>query len=404
MPITIKNIGHVVHHEDGLANIICFHHVGGDANIFRELSKSMRNFNILAVILPGRASSKSHELLQSMNELADGAASALVAKAREAPWLSHLPCLLVGHSMGGILAYETVLRLNSMRQPLFNVKHLVVSNVRSPECLTNKNTQAMAAPSNHPDWLVHRRDDEGLVDHVRSLGGASNVDESFLRAKLHAIRGDFKAFETYVSCNVLSNYRRVLDCEISAYYGTPDDKVPRVEVVDWSNHTTGSFHFTQFHGGGHFFLSSAENKASYHRHLSNLGHTMAEEARNNSSGSGHHNLATDGGSALHEHASDCASFDHGQHFRALQVQQRPECIPSNINGLVSALGPPAGLIMPPPSPEPLTLTSSPLSPHMMCCRVEPRMNVAAGTNGTATNLAYLSRLGPSLASVNPHHA
>ena len=267
----------------GSLNLVCFHHCGGDASLWREAAQSLVDFKLYAVILPGRSKSKKNELVCSMDELADGALSALTVIAGEIPEFCSRPTVFMGHSMGGILAYETLLRLTDMNterpDPLLKVHHLIISSVRSPDKLTNKNMLSKAYPEGHSDWLVHLRSEEGLMDHVRSIGGAAAVDERFVRAKLHAIRGDFAAFETYTSCNVIGQRVRAVPCEITCFYGTQDEKVPRLEVLDWDRFTMNSFHFTQFFGGGHFYLNSSAHKSAFAQRVKLIGDRILAECR-----------------------------------------------------------------------------------------------------------------------------
>ena len=133
------------------------------------------------------------------------------------------------------------------------------------------------APENLPEWFVHLRDDDWLLEHCVSMMSTS-VDKEFIRAKLHAIRGDFKAFETYSGvCNVLGHRPRVIPCEISCFYGTNDEKVPRLDAINWDNFTCNSFHFTQFQGGGHFYLTDPKHIRDFHARVKLIGErTIAE--------------------------------------------------------------------------------------------------------------------------------
>ena len=175
----------------GNVNIVCFHHCGGDASTFRELARSLVEFNVYAVIQPGRAKSRQEELITSVEKMAEGAAKALEAKARDVLELSTLPTIFLGHSLGGIVAYETLIRLISKPQqqfPVWNVRHFITSSVRSPDRLAHINAQS---PEIVADWFVHLRDECGLVEHCKSMMSVA-VDDKFILAKLHAIRGDFR--------------------------------------------------------------------------------------------------------------------------------------------------------------------------------------------------------------------
>jgi hypothetical protein len=232
---------------------------------------------------------------------------------------------------------------------------------------------SVSAPEGNRDWLVHLRSDDGVMEHVRSLGGAAAVDERFVRAKLHAIRGDFAAFETYMSCNVLGQLPRSVPCEITCFYGTEDEKVPRLEVLDWDRFTANSFHFTQFYGGGHFYLTSPVHKADFHQRLRLIGDRVLADCRIDA-------LSPPDPSFVpgFRSSADARTFIP---FPSMQSEVpfvnnaggRVHCMP------LGSAAPPGimGALMPPLSPEPQGVCSdavlttgslSPMSPHASICK------------------------------------
>ena len=264
--VKLKRIG-----SDPITSLVfVFHHCGGDGSSFRDLAKALTTPNngvgVYLVILPGRALSQKSQLLTSIPAAADQVFTRLKEEVDKNQFIRKVPVTFFGHSMGGILAYEVIRRL-SLTVDSIRVRHLIVSSVRSPDGLTHMNMRAASDPKQCPDWLIHQRSEEGVLDHLRDLnGGALGVDPRFVLNKLHAIRADFEAFETYVNCNVsgdqgLGAWPLRIPCDITALWGLDDAKVPREEVLDWSRFTGPGcdFSYTQF-DGGHFYLFDEKNK------------------------------------------------------------------------------------------------------------------------------------------------
>ena len=141
-----------------------------------------------------------------------------------------------------------------------------MSSVRSPDGLTHMNMRATSHPQHYTDWLIHKRADEGVIDHLRELqDGELAIDPRFILNKMHAIRADFQAFETYMNCNVNGDQGKALPlripCEITAIHGAADAKSAREEVLDWSRFTESGYGFSyaQF-DGNHFYLFDETTK------------------------------------------------------------------------------------------------------------------------------------------------
>ncbi|WEB40706.1 alpha/beta fold hydrolase [Streptomyces yunnanensis] len=212
------------------ATLSCFPHAGGSASFYfpfsRQLSPALA---VRAVQYPGRQDRLKEPREEDLLTLARRAFEALrpITGARPA---------LFGHSMGAVLAFEVARMLE--QEAGVTPAHLFVSGRR--------------APSIHRPESVHRRDDAGLVAEVRRLAGTDSQaldDEEILRMALPAIRGDYKAIETYV-------YRPgpPLSCPITSFIGDEDPRVSIEDARAWREHTTGEFDMKVF-TGGHFYLN-----------------------------------------------------------------------------------------------------------------------------------------------------
>jgi surfactin synthase thioesterase subunit len=210
--------------------LLCFPHAGGSASFYHPLSVQLgAAAEVLAVQYPGRQDRRAEPPLVSLDELADRIHAAIGPRTGR-------PLVLLGHSMGAVLAYEVARRLeHDGVRPL----GVIVSGRR--------------APSVHTEENVHRRGDQGLVADVRQLSGTAAAlldDEEVLRMILPALRADYRAIETY-------RHRPGAEpaCPITALTGDSDPRAAPADVRAWRHHTTGAFELRTF-PGGHFYLSS----------------------------------------------------------------------------------------------------------------------------------------------------
>ncbi|HEY3142688.1 MAG TPA: alpha/beta fold hydrolase [Acidimicrobiales bacterium] len=210
--------------------LVCFPHAGGAATYFAPLAKAMPgSIDVLALQSPGRQERLSERCIDSIEALTEAIVPELDG------WLDG-PFALFGHSMGAIVAFE-VARALEQQQGLVPVD-LFVSGRR--------------APSTSRDEHVHRGGDRALINEVTRLGGTPRQlldDEEVRQMMLPALRGDYKAIETYVW-----QPGPPLTCSISALVGESDPLTTEAEAAAWRTHTTGAFDLRTFRGG-HFYLA-----------------------------------------------------------------------------------------------------------------------------------------------------
>ncbi|MFJ8728911.1 thioesterase II family protein [Streptomyces bauhiniae] len=217
--------------------LVCFPHAGGSAAYWYPLSAALRGrADVLAVQYPGRQERRREPLPVSIDDLADGIVDA---------WLPPVepPFVFFGHSMGAIVAFEVARRLHAQGRP--GPQALVVSGRR--------------APSRQRVERVHLRDDPGLVEELRSLGGSQQgvlTDPELLSLVLPAVRADYRAIETYT-------YRPGprLTCPVTALVGDADPKASVEEADAWREHTTAGFDLRVF-SGGHFYLTEHQDQVT----------------------------------------------------------------------------------------------------------------------------------------------
>jgi surfactin synthase thioesterase subunit len=234
--------------QDPRVRLVCFPHAGGAASFFRTWATCVPDgVEVLAVCYPGREDRVLDPPAETMEELAEPI-------ARACSGLSAAPLAFFGHSMGAMVSYEVALRLQSERRTPFVA--LFVSGCSGPW---------RSQPQN-----LARRDDAGLIDHVRLLGGTDAQAFEIVELRdlvLPVIRADFRLIDNYEP----PGREAMIDAPVFAYYGRQDPDVDEDSVSGWSEATRSSFGIRSF-GGGHFYLAD-HTRALVEDMLARLGTT-----------------------------------------------------------------------------------------------------------------------------------
>ncbi len=235
--------------RNATARLVCLPHAGGSASSFLPVAAALSpGVDVVAMQYPGRQDRRGEQPLTDMTTLADSICEVLLGQPE-------LPVTLFGHSLGAIVGFEVVRRLEA-------AGHYPVSLFAS----------GRRAPSTARDETVHLRDDAGILAEVRRLNGtASSVlsNDELMRAALPALRADYQIAEMY-RCAASATVR----CAVTVLTGDSDPKTTLEEAGGWAAHTTGAFDLRVF-TGGHFFLT--QHVDAINEILS--GHFQAERAR-----------------------------------------------------------------------------------------------------------------------------
>ena len=210
--------------------LVCLPYAGGGSAVYHRWRPAMPGgVELLPVCLPGRE-----------QRIGEPVAADLPAVARQvadeiAPQLDR-PLVLLGHSMGALVAYELAheLRCRGVRTP----ELLVVAASGAPDSL----------PAAEP---LHELPDDQFVSRMRErfdgIPPAVADNPELLALLLPVLRADVQLVETY-RCPP----RPPLDAEIVALGGTDDPAISAAKLAGWRTHTTGKFS-ARLMPGGHFF-------------------------------------------------------------------------------------------------------------------------------------------------------
>lgn len=154
------------------------------------------------------------------------------------------PIVILGHSMGAFVAYETALRLESRGAA---VARLIVAGAAPPDETWRRN-------ANEPP--LHERSDDELLGALLDGGGLSTAalgHRDLVELNLKLVRRDSEIWWRYVERGRRSSRVR---CDILALGGRDDDTTAGGALQLWARQTTGLCRTAEF-PGGHFFLDGA---------------------------------------------------------------------------------------------------------------------------------------------------
>ncbi|GLY32366.1 thioesterase domain-containing protein [Kineosporia sp. NBRC 101731] len=212
--------------------LVCFPHAGGGPSSFRPWDALLPDsVELLAACYPGREDRFAEPAAPGLAEMGQDLAEALLPLL-DRPWIAF------GHSMGTIVAYETVRQLQHLGAPVPLSLH--VSGRRSPD-------RGLGG-------TVHSAGEEGLKAELERLGGTPKEvleDEMLRSAILGTVREDYRLVETY---------RPVADarvgCPVRVLGGRQDPELngPSEDgAFGWSRFTTAAV-TTRMLPGDHFYL------------------------------------------------------------------------------------------------------------------------------------------------------
>lgn len=222
--------------ESGLPIVICVPPAGFGSAFYRGWGPAWTGrIEVVPITLPGRESRYQERAYEDIQLLADELAVEVATICLES-------VRLYGHSMGGIVAFETARRLNSIGR---HVERLVVG--------------ACIAPQRWPLYQVRMsqlRDSE-VAQLVEAMTLATNPDvpTSLVRGMAPAIQADLVACERY---DFTDNTQ--IRCPIVAITGDRDSIVTESEVASWRELSLAAGYEHVVVAGDHLSCSSPRER------------------------------------------------------------------------------------------------------------------------------------------------
>ncbi|MEO5875427.1 MAG: alpha/beta fold hydrolase [Streptosporangiaceae bacterium] len=213
-------------------SLLVLPHAGGNAHAYAEWRAYLPDHvRLLIGQYPGRGARFSDPLPQGIDDLVTSVVQCLPADTTD--------LVVLGHSMGSLVAFEVARSLTAQGRP---PRAFVASACRAP-FLPNPSRVGPAALS-----------DDELVAVIKSRGGTDDgiLDEPELREiVLPSIRADFAIDDDYRFTGALP----ALGCPVHAIGGDGDTVVPAEALARWSELTDRGAALTVL-PGGHFYFQS----------------------------------------------------------------------------------------------------------------------------------------------------
>ncbi|MCX7444986.1 alpha/beta fold hydrolase [Corynebacterium sp. P7003] len=228
-PVWLREFHGTPDDESAPMVVIC-PHAGTGASSYRELSGHFsRSTAPVVVQYPGRQDRRTETPAQDVRELAAGTALELVSRDE------HRPLILFGHSMGGIVAFETARALEKLG---LTVHLLAVSAVVPPGEVT--------AQPRHPT------DDDDIITRLIELGGTDrsvHQNPEMMALTLPVLKSDYAMIDSY-SCSPDTR----VSCPIVVLGGDRDPVVSPAQLRRWAAHGASAVSPRLF-DGSHFYIN-----------------------------------------------------------------------------------------------------------------------------------------------------
>jgi medium-chain acyl-[acyl-carrier-protein] hydrolase len=219
--------------KDAVLRLFCFPYAGGGVTSFRTWPDYLpHNVELQALEMPGREAQLRLPSFVRAEPLVRATADAIKG---------HLdrPFAFFGHSMGALVSFELARLLRRENEP--EPRALFVSGRRAPQL--------------PPEPRTYDLPKDEFIQELRDIGGTPEEVLShpeLLNLLLPTLRADFELCQTYSYHD-----EPPLNCQFTAFGGLSDEYVPRDELDQWREQTTGQFQLRMF-PGDHFFLHDSQ--------------------------------------------------------------------------------------------------------------------------------------------------
>lgn len=212
---------------------------GGNSYSYNPIIKNLdKYFTILCPEISGRGNMSDHPLFENIDEMVENIYNKWIK-----PLNLNRKYIFFGHSMGALLSYLLVHKIEEHNRPL--PIHMFVSGKSGPTLKKEEITY------NLPKNLFYKK--------LEELGGIPNsalYDDEFMIYFEPIIRADFKAVELFE----LKKRPPLLKINLTVLYGN-DDNISLSDVKRWNMETIGNINYIEFNGG-HFFIFNNTEKIS----------------------------------------------------------------------------------------------------------------------------------------------
>ncbi len=214
--------------------LICFPYLGGYVNSFHEIVQAMtEDIEIWVANPPGHLGSELG-LISDIHKL-------ISVYYKDISKIIRLGSVFFGHSMGGIVAYFLLERMNRNQDEILP-KTLILS--------------ACAAPSSFLEKEYSKLSDEDLIRQIQVYGGMPDAvlnDHQFMEVMLPIFRADYGILES----SAKASYHKI-DIETQLLWGENDKAETISSARLWKDFLVQDFEITPVRNAEHMYI---HNKA-----------------------------------------------------------------------------------------------------------------------------------------------
>ncbi|MCR5600950.1 MAG: thioesterase [Ruminococcus sp.] len=209
--------------------VICFHHAGGSASVYRSWTQIKGEFNFIAVEFAGKGTRKSERFITDFAEIAPSLCEAVDKLVGSEEYI------IFGHSMGAAAAFYTA----DFMSRLYGHKptEIIVACRHAPH---------VELEGEFKSYM----DDEALIDELRRYNATPKEileNREILDFLLPSIRKDYELNDSF------RYHEEMLDVPVIAHCATDDEDATKELMEAWSEVTSEDFYIKEFEGG-HFFI------------------------------------------------------------------------------------------------------------------------------------------------------
>jgi medium-chain acyl-[acyl-carrier-protein] hydrolase len=214
-----------------MIKLFCLPYAGGSAMVYNRWKLSINGMiQIRPVELTGRGKRFTEPYYDNLMQAVDDIYRLVK------PELNGLYAFY-GHSMGSLLVYELVRKINSLPHP--QPVHLFLSGGSPPHIRKS-------------DKVYHKMPEEQFKEEIFKMGGTPREvfeNKELLEIFIPLLRADYKILETYE----FQPEHPVFDCGITLFNGKEDEEVTSDEIRQWQRYTKVQCPLHEYESG-HFFI------------------------------------------------------------------------------------------------------------------------------------------------------
>ncbi|HEX3048418.1 MAG TPA: thioesterase domain-containing protein [Bacillota bacterium] len=212
--------------------LFCLPYAGGSGMIYNQWKKSFHGLIQLCPIeLAGRGVRFSEPFYASIAQAVDDVYELIKNELEQTPYA------FFGHSMGSLLIYELVRKIEN--SGFAGPVHLFLSGRYPPHIIKR-------------DIIYHLLPDAELKSEILKMGGTPKEvfeNPELLAVYMAILRADYKILETYQF--IPGN--QVLNSPLTVFRGKEDESVTGDDLLKWRQYTKNECEIHEYEGG-HFFI------------------------------------------------------------------------------------------------------------------------------------------------------